>query len=203
MSGSVMERLVQAARHELARTLVTLCQEIGAAESSILLPRDDTNLIFFASTNPVLMQATAPLVPISASFSGIAYRTGQTIAVADAASQTQHFKAVDELVASRTREIAAIPLAEPRVLGVLTLVNRVPPDGGPFGLAELRSAEALAREVAQCLVLLPGLTGDAGRQDDIAQTLDPDLIEDLAQLNETERRIVHGLVSTLIQNRAE
>jgi hypothetical protein len=206
MSGAVMERLVQATREELARTLAALCAEIGAAESAILLPRDDTDLVFFAATNAILMQANAPRVPISASFTGIAYRTGQTIAVADAASQTQHFKAVDELVASRTREFAAIPITERRVLGVLTLVNRVVADGGaasPFGLAELRQAEALAREIAAALVQLPGLTGAPAAEGDPAHTLGAEFVEDLLQLHAGERRIAHAVVEALIQNRAE
>src|SRR5579863_2490065 len=124
MAGALAERLVQATRQELARTLAELCREVGAAESSVLLPEGNAELTFFASTNAALMQPNAPRVPIIASFSGIAYSTGQTIAVADATRQEPHFKAVDKLVGLPTHEFAAIPFAQRKVLGILTLVNR-------------------------------------------------------------------------------
>jgi hypothetical protein len=202
MSGAVMERLVHAARQELGRTLQSLCAAIGAAESAILLPRDDTSLIFFAATNPVLLQPGAPRVPISASFTGIAYRTSQTIAVADASSQSQHYKAVDEMLASRTREFAAIPIAVRRVFGVLTLVNRTPPAAGPFALTELRQAETLAGDIAQSLVQLPGLTGHETHEGDLIETFGADFIEDLTQLHAPERRVIHTLVGALLENRS-
>jgi hypothetical protein len=202
MSGAVMERLVHAARQELGRTLASLCAEIGAAESSILVPRDDSYLAFFASTNPALMQDGAPRVPISASFTGIAFRTSQTIAVADASSQSQHYKAVDELVATRTREFAAIPIATARVLGVLTLVNRAAPATGPFMLPDLKRAEALAADIAQSLTLLPGLTGSETHERDLRETFGADFIEELTQLEAGERRVVFALVGALLENRS-
>lgn len=201
MDQSLTERLVAATRQEISRALAALCAEVGAAESSILLPADDTDLVFFASTNPALMQPDTPRVPISASFSGIAYRTGQTIAVADAASQSQHFKAVDERVATRTREFAAIPCADRSVLGVLTLMNRAAPATGPFTMPEIRRAEAVAREAAQAIAALPGLAGIALSGSGRAQALDPDLLADLAQLNDGEQRVVHALIGALMQNR--
>lgn len=204
MSELLMERLVQAARQELARALAEFCAEIGAAESSILLP-NGTDLVFFASTNPTLMQQGAPRVPISASFSGIAYRTGQTMAVADAASQASHFKAVDKLVASRTREFAAIPLADRAVLGVLTLVNRAVSGTGearPFSLVELRRAQTVASDMAHALARLPGLTGAELHDNDLARNFGVEFGADLALLKDGERRVVHALVNALIQNRA-
>ena len=138
MANALAQRLLDLARQELARTLAGLCHEVGAAESSILLPRGDAELVFFASSNPVLMQPGAPAVPIIASFSGLAYRTGQTIAFADAANQPPHFKAVDEMVGAPTREFAAIPFSGRIVLGVVTLVNRASAAGDyrrPFTLA--------------------------------------------------------------------
>jgi hypothetical protein len=206
MQTALTERLVEAAKLELARTLAGLCREVDAAESSILLPQDDTDLVFFASSNPALMQPGAPLVPIMASFTGIAFRTGQTIAVADAASQASHYKAVDELVGSRTREFAAIPFGEPTVLGVLTLVNRPSRTQGetrPFALAELRKAEAFGGELARALAPIIGLTGSAAQGGDLAQRLGAEFATDLAQLDEPERRIVRALVGALIQNRSE
>jgi len=214
MDESLTKRLVTATRQELARSLSALCVEIGAAESSILLPANDTNLLFFASSNPALMLPDVPFVPISASFSGIAFRTGQTVAVADAASQTQHYNAIDERVASRTREFAAIPCAERNVLGVLTLVNRAtraadapapftpaPVTPAPFTMVEIRRAESFAAEVAHAIGQLPGLAGSASQDADRA--LDVDFLADLALLTRGEQRIVHALVSALIENRGE
>ena len=206
MSELLLERLVQAARQELARALGELCSEVGAAESSILLPSGGTDLVFFASTNVALTQPDAPHVPITASFSGIAYRTGQTMAVADAASQAPHFRAVDDHVASRTREFAAIPLADRTVLGVLTLVNRAASGTGeahPFDIAELRRAQTVASEMAHVLARLPGLTGAELHDTDLTRKFGAEFGADLALLKDGERRVVHSLVNALIQNRTE
>jgi hypothetical protein len=206
MSEALTDRLVRTARNELGQALAALCAEVGAAESSILLPASETELAFFASTNPVLLRADAPRVPISASFSGIAYFTGQTIAVADAASQAPHYKAVDEMVASRTREFAAIPCAARTVVGVLTLVNRPASDGEerrPFNIAELRRAEALAGETARAIALLPGLVGIAPPPGDSAPAVAAELLADLARLNEAEHRVVQAVVGALLRNRDE
>ena len=51
MTDTLQQRLVLALRQELARTLSALCGEVGAAESSILLPHGDGELSFFASSN--------------------------------------------------------------------------------------------------------------------------------------------------------
>jgi len=206
MSDLLTDRLRLAMREELVRTLGALCHEVGAAESSILLPRNDTELVFFASTKPALTQPDAPSVPIVASFSGVAYRTGQTIALADAASQASHFKGVDAVVGSRTREFVAVPLAERTVLGVLTLVNREVTDATeslPFGIAELRRAEAQGIEIARAIALLPGLIGIAPHEQDLVETLGAEFAGDLALLNHAEQRIAHAVVSALLQNRPE
>ena len=206
MDESLTERLVTATRQELARTLSALCAAVGAAESSILLPANDSDLIFFASSNPALMRPDVPLVPINGSFSGIAFRTGQTIAVADAASHTQHYKAIDERVASQTREFAAIPCAEHGVLGVLTLVNRASRDADasvPFSMAELRQAETVATEMAHAIGLIPGLVVTGEGDTDRMPALDADFVADLTSLNQAERRIAQALVSALIENRGE
>jgi len=206
MATMLMDRLLRATREELARTLEAFCREVGAAESSILLPVGDTELVFFASTNPALMQPGAPRVPIMASFSGIAFRTGQTVAVADAASQASHYKAVDDLVGSKTREFAAVPFADRVVLGVLTLMNRATRNQGassPFTIAELRSAGVLGGEIASAITLFAGITGATSHGDEPAQGFDRELTADLARLNDQERRIVRAVVSALIENRAE
>ncbi len=203
MAEALTTRLLALARQELSRTLVALCGEVGAAESSILLPRDDAELVFFASTNPVLMEPEAPPVPIIASFSGLAFRTGQTIAFADAANQPPHFKAVDDLVGSQTREFAAIPFAGESVLGVITLVNRTADAGAarqPFSLPELRRAEALAQELARPVALLAALAGLGAPQ---GVGVDAELLAELGQLDDGERRVVHALAGALLQNRTQ
>jgi hypothetical protein len=205
MANAFIDGLVQAAKGEIERALERLCADVGAAESSIMLPGDDAHLVFFASTNPALTSSAAPPVPIHSSFSGLAYRTGQTIAIADAANQAQHFEAVDALVKSRTREFAAIPLIERSVLGVLTLVNRRDGAGQsrPFAFAEIRRAEAFAKEAAGALLALPGLSGSVARDEDFARALGEEFLSDLRRLRDPERRVVQALVEALIQNRAD
>lgn len=133
MSKSLSSSLVEAARKALSEELKALCVEIGAAELSLLFPVG-AELSFFASNNPRLMQEDAPRVPINASFTGVAFRTGQLVAVANASGQKQHYGAVDIATKERTREFAAIPVFDGEVLGVLTLVNRasVGPAPGAF-----------------------------------------------------------------------
>jgi signal transduction protein with GAF and PtsI domain len=202
MSPSLMQRLTQAAREEIARTLSLLCADIGAAESSILLPEGETHLVFFASTNPSLLQPSMPKVPINASFSGAVYRTGQTMAIADAAKQAHHFEAVDAQVKIETHEFAAVPLVERRVLGVLTLVNRTHAAGSrPFTLPELRRAETTAKEIAGVLAAFPALRGGEAHSHDGASALSTQLASELKRLSAPELRVTQGLVRALLQNR--
>jgi hypothetical protein len=202
MAEAVAQRLLSALRLELAGTLARLCAAVGAAESSILLPRGESHLVFFASSNSALTSAAAPAVPIGASFSGLAFRTGQTIAFADAAGQEAHNEAVDKHVGFQTHEFAAIPIHDQAVVGLLTLVNR-PPGAAPrpFDVSELRRAEALALELARPLVLCANLLGEAAPAG--ADALDPVLVAALLELTEPERRIVHSLANALLQNRVE
>ena len=202
MTDTIAQNLLTVARQELARSLAGLCAAVGADESSILLPRGDSELHFFASNAPALMRPDAPIVPISASFSGLAFRTGQTIAFADAASQEAHNKAVDAHVGFQTHEFAAIPIYDQSVVGVLTLVNR--PIGSPprpFEMSELRVATALAQDLARPLAMLAGLAADTAA--DGAGALDPDLLADLTALTEPERRVVQSLANSLLQNRGQ
>ena len=195
----VAARILAAARTELGRGLAELCAAVGAAESSILLPKGEDELVFFASSNAALMAPGAPVVPISASFTGLAFHTGQTIAFADAASQEAHNKAVDEHVGLRTHEFAAIPIHGQSVVGVVTLVNR--PAGTaqrPFDMVELRRAADIAQGMAHSIALLAQL-GDGPAA--AAEALDPALLADLAALSEPEREMVHSLASSLLQNR--
>ena len=201
MTTPLIERFLAAARQETALSLQSLCDEIGAAESSVLLPEGE-HLRFFASTNPILPRPTTPRTPIGASFSGAAFRSGQTLAVADAAGKAQHFGAVDAATKTETHEFAAIPIVDREVLGVLTLVNRSSASGQPkpFDLNELRRAETFARELAPALRWVARLLGAGGAQgaDDAA---DAELHAALAPLNPAERRIVALLASALVENR--
>ncbi len=199
MADTVSARILAVARAELGRSLAELCNAVGAAESSILLPRGEDELVFFASSNAALMGPGAPTVPVGASFTGLAFHTGQTIAFADAASQQAHNKAVDEHVGLQTHEFAAIPIHDQSVVGVVTLVNR--PAGTasrPFDVSELARAAELAQEMAHAIALLARL-GDGAATG--ADTLDPALLADLTALTEPEREMVHNLVSSLLQNR--
>ena len=203
MSGSLMDRLQQAARQEIVQALTALCHDAGAAESSILLPRDEDSLAFFASSNAALMHPGIPAVPIAASFAGLAFRSGQTLAYADASQQAAQFKAVDQAVGQATHEYAAVPIIGRTTLGVLTLVNRPQSAAGgsaPFTLEELRRAESAAQALAAPLGWLGGLDGTADNQPD---GLSSDLLADLLLLSEPERRVVHSLANALLQNREE
>jgi hypothetical protein len=201
MSANLVERIIGAARQELIGGLEHLRHEVGAAECSLLAPATANKLRFFASTNPVLLAPETPLTPVNASYTGVAFLTGQTIAVADAAAQGQHFKAVDAATGQKTREFAAIPVIAGATLAVLTLYNRTHPTEAPspFTLAELRRGEVFAREAAAVFSRLPGLVGaaDGPAKDAVAA----ELIAELSRLSAGERRIVAALVDALVENR--
>lgn len=198
MSIALIERFLAAARSETAQSLKEFCAAVGAAEASVLLPSGH-ELTFFASTNPLLMSQAALRTPINASFSGAAFRSGQTLAVADAAGKAQHFGAVDAATQEATHEFAAVPIIDGVVVGVLTLVNRAAQHSGPkpFDLNELREAERFARDAAPALRLFAGLNGvDAAQRAGEAS-----LGAALQRLHPSERRVVTALASALIANR--
>jgi hypothetical protein len=197
---SIAGRLLAAARAVLAEELAALRDAAGAAEVSLLLPASDASLVFFASTNPALTAPDVPAVPINASFAGLAYRTGQTIAYADAAQQAAHFVQVDQHLGVRTREYAVIPIQGSGTAGVLTLVNR-PAAGAqaqPFTPAELASAAACAQDLAGPIGTVSQLLG--AHPDDAAVA--PELLADLAALTAAERRVAHAVIAALIENRS-
>lgn len=199
MTSDFWSKLVEVGKGSLVTTLEALCAEVGAAESSILTPSGHDALVFFASTNPDLTAAGAPSVPIGASFSGLAFSSGQTIALADAARQAGHFGGVDALVSRPTLEFAAVPLVDRDVVGVLTLVNRRGDQGGaarPFSPAELARLGAVASDIAGAVAMLDAVgAGGAG--------LAPEFLRPLLALGPGERRAVQALVNALVENRPD
>ena len=186
-------------RREVAGALARLCDVVEAEESSLLVPGAPGLLAFFASTNPLLAGSGAPPVPVQSSFTGLAFVTGQAIALADAAHQPGHFKAVDALVSRPTREFAAIPLLDPHgaPIGVLTLANRRPAPsaraGQPFAPADLAEGERTARELATAVNLLRGLVAER----DQGAEADADLAHGIAALGPRDRRIIRAFIATL------
>lgn len=198
--------LVTAGRRALLGVLRALCPRVDAAESSILRPQGDSDLVFFVSTNPTLMAANVPKVPIGGSFAGIVFRTGQMVAVADAEQRPGHFVGIDTVVGRATREYAALPIADGTALfGVLTLVNRatVAEHGTrPFSVDELRMAQQAASELVGPMAILDGLDrGSApAHRDGLLGAFGDDFVSDLLALNETGRRVVRAVVAVLIRD---
>lgn len=199
MADTFSEHLLGLGRREVAGVLARLCDAVEADESSLLVPGAPGLLAFFASTNPRLAGSAAPPVPIQSSFTGLAFVTGQAIALADAAGQPGHFKAVDALVDRPTREFAAIPLLDRRgaAVGVLTLANRRPAPspraGEPFAPADLAEGERTARDLAAAVGLLQGL----GAEPDRGAEAEPDLVQGIAALGPRDRRVLRALLATL------
>ncbi len=198
--------LVAAGRRALLGVLGALCARIDAAESSILRPQGDSDLVFVASTNPTLMAANVPKVPIGGSFAGIVFRTGQMVAVADAERQPGHFVGIDTVVGRATREYAALPIADGTALfGVLTLVNRArAAEQGtrPFSVDELRMAQQAASDLVGPMAILDGLDRGSARapRDGLLGAFGDDFVSDLLALNETGRRVVQAVVAVLIRD---
>jgi GAF domain-containing protein len=198
--------LIGAGRRALLGVLEALCARVDAAESSILRPQGDVDLVFFASTNPTLMAADVPKVPIGESFAGIVCRTGQMIAVADAERQPGHFAGIDTVVGRATREYAALPIADgAALLGVLTVVNRATPaEQGvrPFGIDELKVAQDAASELVGPMAVLDRLDrSTAGAHHDrLSGAFDNAFVSDLLALNETGRRIIRSVVAALVHD---
>ena len=202
MPDGFSAHLAALGRDEIARRLAHLCDAVEAAESSALVPADRDSLAFFASTNAALAGGSAPPVPIGASFTGLAFRSGQTIALADAAHQPGHFKGVDALVAGPTREFAAVPMLDARgtVVGVLTLANRraapSPRAGQPFSPDDLAEAARTATDLAGGVAALVAL---ARTDVEAGASRDTDLAAEIAALGERDRRSVRALVDALTE----
>jgi GAF domain len=205
-TASFIGELMAAGRRALLEVLEALCARIDAAESSILRPQGDADLVFFASTNPTLMAANVPKVPIGGSFAGIVCRTGQMIAVADAERQPGHFAGIDTVVGRATREYAALPIVnDSALLGVLTVVNRrTSAEQGtrPFGIDELKVAQDAAFELVGPMGVLDRLDrGAAGaHRDSVVKAFDDAFVSDLLALNQTGRRVVRSVVAALVHD---
>ena len=201
MAHSFSEHLLELGRREVAAALARLCDAVGAEESSLLVQGFPGFLTFFASTNARLAGGAAPPVPVGSSFTGLAFVTGQAIALADAAHQPGHHKAIDALVSRPTREFAAIPVIDGPgcTVGVLTLANRRPAPaaraGQPFAPSELAEGELAARDLADAVVLLQRLRPGAGEAP--GDEGDVDLARTIAALHPRDRRTLRALVATL------
>ena len=194
-----------AGRQALLTRLGALCARINAAESSILRPQGSSELVFFISTNPMLMVADVPKVPIGESFAGIVYRTGQMVAVADAERQPGHFAGIDTVVGRATKEYAALPIADgSALLGVLTIVNRASAEQGtrPFSIDELRIAQEVASELVGPVAVLDTLDRSpaATNRDRIVEAFDDDFVSDLLALDARGRRTVRAVVAALVHD---
>jgi GAF domain len=198
--------LMAAGKRALLSTLAALCARIDAAESSILRPQGNADLVFFASTNSALITENVPKIPIGGSFAGIVCQTGQMIAVADAERQPGHFAGIDAVVGRATREYAALPIADgSALLGVLTVVNRATAAGEgtrPFSIDELRVAQEAASELVGPMTVLERLDqGSAGaHRDNVSSAYDEAFVSDLLALNETGRRIIRSVIAALIHD---
>jgi GAF domain-containing protein len=198
--------LMAAGRRALLRMLNALCARIDAAESSILRPQGDADLVFFASTNPTLVAAGVPKVPIGGSFAGIVCRTGQMVAVADAERQPGQFGGIDTVVGRATREYAALPIAAgTALLGVLTVVNRpAAAEQGtrPFSVDELRMAQQAADALVGPVAILDSLDhGPAlSDRDGLRGAFGDEFVADLMALNEPGRRAVQSGVAALLHH---
>lgn len=198
--------LMAAGKRALLGMLEALRARVDAAESSILRPQGDADLVFFASTNPTLMAANVPKIPIGGSFAGIVCRTGQMIAVADAERQPGHFAGIDTVVGRATREYAALPIADgSALLGVLTVVNRASAaEQGtrPFSIDELKVAQEAASELVGPMAVLDRLdSGAAGaHRDSVSGAYDDAFVSDLLTLNAIGRRIVRAVAAALVHD---
>jgi signal transduction protein with GAF and PtsI domain len=202
-SGTFVSALIEAGRSFLISNLRDLCAKVDAAESSIMRQCDENSLSFFAATNAALLRPDIPQIPIAKSFSGLVFRTGQLIAMADASSQPGHFEDVDAVVGEKTYEFAAIPIASARMrFGVLTLVNRPeqrPREARPFSVDELRVAQQFAVELVRPVAILNSLDhgGPLDTGDDLHKILGDEFVSELLSLDRTGRRVIKAVVAAL------
>lgn len=138
----------QSTQSALSAVLEAAILDVSASESSILIPGKgaEEELSFYLSTNPRLLEADIPSVPINDSIAGIALMTGQAIAVDE-----PRFSAIDTKTGVETRTYIATPIiAGGEIAGVLTLVNRVGTEE-PFTQDEIAAA---AKSADTCGFLL-------------------------------------------------
>jgi len=127
-------------QNALSAVLETAIQELSAKESSILIPKNDDELIFYLSTNLRLLEADISSVPTNDSIAGIAMLSGQSIS-----ADEPKFNEIDLKTGTETKTYIATPiLASNQIIGVMTLINRTNTEE-PFGQAEMVKASEYAK----------------------------------------------------------
>jgi GAF domain-containing protein len=146
LPAGVLDDLVDAldaegevAKQALTRLLEAAIENLGANESSILLPVDQDHLKFYVSSNPRILQEDIPLIPVRDSIAGVVFLTGQSMVQAEG-----HNPVVDKQLGYATKEYMALPIVHSdQVVGVLTFVNR--PEGmGSFSKDEIDFADSVS-----------------------------------------------------------
>ncbi|MAS92464.1 MAG: hypothetical protein CMO55_04640 [Verrucomicrobiales bacterium] len=139
---------------EMLRQLVRdTCDEISAAEGSILVASDDmTVLRFLVSINPALDPSDIT-VPVDGSVSGYVFSSRQAMAKIHPDSPGQ--SKVDKAANIETKYLLAVPIVDDdRVYGVATFVNRKGEnEDTPFSVKDLKTAQAFGEIYATAMKL--------------------------------------------------
>ncbi len=139
--------------HPLALVVNAFNTAIRGQSAAILVPAGNEALRFAAATNDALLAANVPNIPLGSSVAGLAFLSGQTIALDDASTAPNFYAAVDQTSGLTTKEYLAAPIFHrSQRLGVLTVVNRQPEvTPTAFSASELAVAERYA-ELAAILI---------------------------------------------------
>jgi len=131
----------------LLNTLMEAAAEITSAEAaSVLLWDQKTGDLRFAATTAGPQNIIGASVPLDGSIAGTILRERRFMMVENVEDHPQHFKGVDDKLASRTRNLLGVPLiSKDRVIGVLEAINR---QVSPWSQDDVTYLEILAAQAA-------------------------------------------------------
>jgi len=170
-----LERLLEVTRNLSAalefepflQSLIAVACELTGSEAASILSHDPVSegLVFAAAPFHQRDLLRGVTVPLEGSAAGWAFRNAQPLVVQDAAAEKRHFKEVDRLTGSPTRNLLAVPLLfRGTPLGVIEAVNK------------LGNASYTEQDIT-CLETLASLAAFAIREHSLQQNIETALAE--------------------------
>jgi HD-GYP domain-containing protein (c-di-GMP phosphodiesterase class II) len=159
-------------RDQLLTSIIHSARELLNAEASSLFMMDeDTGDLLLQIASNIDKTDVPPLrIPAGQGIIGHVVKTGESVLVSDASTDTRHYSNADQVTGLDTHSLVAVPLCTPtvilgqergkteaKIIGGLEAMNKLE---GDFTQEDLQLLQALANQAATVL-LLAGLYADA------------------------------------------
>lgn len=193
---------------------------MGSGEASIIVRDSQTeDLRFLTAIGEVADKLRGLRIPAGKGIAGFVFSSGQPIAVADVAQDTNFYAEVDRQTGYSTHTILATPLRfNGEIIGVLEFVNRLgEPPFTPFTPNEMDTAALYAEAISSLVdahesaALLESLSGRFDETDELREWLDnlrtaPEhremielalLVREIAARGEAERQLCREILQSV------